>query len=165
MLQPHCQHLNDNCRKLFFKSYILPIFDYCDIAWCGLSQTLLHRLEVHQRLLLKILFRKDQTFASLCLYKLASTHPLLARHQQHLCILVQKIFLAQVPKHIPKYNWFVTTRPTRNALSLPRASSSLFLKSPFFSAYSLWSNLPTSIKTCQDIRKFTVQLSTLSHPK
>ena len=165
MLQPHCQHLNDNCRKLFFKSYILPIFDYCDIAWCGLSQTLLHRLEVHQRLLLKILFRKDQTFASLCLYKLASTHPLLARHQQHLCILVQKIFLAQVPKHIAKYNWFVTTRPTRNALSLPRASSSLFLKSPFFSAYSLWSNLPTSIKTCQDIRKFKVQLSTLSHPK
>ena len=38
MLQPHCHHLNVRCRKLFFSSYILPIFDYCDTAWCGLSQ-------------------------------------------------------------------------------------------------------------------------------
>ena len=63
MLQPHCHHLNDHCRKLFFTSYILPIFDYCDTAWCGLPQALVQTLEIHQRLLLKILFRKNQTFS------------------------------------------------------------------------------------------------------
>ena len=109
MLQPHCHHLNDHCRKLFFTSYILPIFDYCDTAWCGLSQALVQTLEIHQRLLLKILFRKNQTFSSQCLYSLASVSPLLERHQQHLCILVHMILLDLAPKHFAKYSWFVSS--------------------------------------------------------
>ena len=158
MLQPHCHHLNDHCRKLFFTSYILPIFDYCDTAWCGLSQALVQTLEIHQRLLLKILFRKNQTFSSQRLYSLASVSPLLERHQQHLCILVHMILLDLPPKHFAKYNWFVSTRSTRHSFSLPRANTSLFLKSPTFSAYTLWSSLPTSLEACTDIREFKLQL-------
>ena len=158
MLQPHCHHLNDHCRKLFFTSYILPIFDYCDTAWCGLSQALVQTLEIHQRLLLKILFRKNQTFSSQRLYSLASVSPLLERHQQHLCILVHMILLDLAPKHFAKYNWFVSTRSTRHSFSLPRANTSLFLKSPIFSAYTLWSSLPTSLKACTDIKEFKLQL-------
>ena len=108
--------------------------------------------------MLYILFRKNQTFSSQRLYSLASVSSLLERHQEHLCILVHMILLDLAPKHFAKYNWFVSTRSTRHSFSLPRANTSLFLKSPIFSGHTLWSSLPTSLKACTDIKEFKLQV-------
>ena len=35
MVQPHYKHLSSTCKYLFYRFYILPIFDYCDTAWCS----------------------------------------------------------------------------------------------------------------------------------
>ena len=52
------------------------------------------------------------------------------------------------------YNWFLPSGRTRNNLTLPPASNSLFLKSPFFSGYSYWQALPSGLKTCCSIEQF-----------
>ena len=90
VLQPHCTHLPIQCKLLFYQCYILPIFDYCDTAWCGLSDPTLNQLKVHHRFILKILYNKDRCFPSDALYRLSHTSPLSVRHKHHLCTLVQK---------------------------------------------------------------------------
>ena len=65
IVQPHCRHMSSNCKYLFYRCYILLISDFCDTAWCSaLSVSVLNKLEVHHRLLLKILHNKDRLFSS-----------------------------------------------------------------------------------------------------
>ena len=161
VLQPHCTHLPIQCKLLFYQCYILPIFDYCDTAWCGLSDTTLNQLEVHHRFILKILYNKDRCFPSDALCRLAHTSPLSVRHKHHLCTLVHKIFLHKTPSHMMKYNWF-STSSTRNALILPLVKSAQYLKSPLFSGYSHWLSLPYGLKTCSSIGQFKDLLSQLN---
>ena len=148
MLQPHCFHLPEDCKHLFYQSYILPIFDYCDVVWSGLSASLVEKLEVHHRKVLKLLYCKDKLFPSDSLYTTTRTTPLSTRRKLHSRLLVHKISLNKVPRHMVKYSWFNPVRSTRNAISLPRAHCSSFLKSPIFLSYCAWSSLPLSIKSC-----------------
>ena len=56
VIRPHCFHLPVKCKLLFYKLYILPLFMYAAVSWCGLSSVLAERLENHHRKLLRILF-------------------------------------------------------------------------------------------------------------
>ena len=153
MLRHHCSHLVSPCKSLFYKCYILPILDYCDIAWIGLSQTALDRLETHNRLLLKILYNKDRTFPSADLYHITNTTPLEFRRKCHSCQFVHKILLGKAPPHIQLYNWF-NGMNTRSRVSLPRAFSTLFTNSPFFISYSNWLRLPEATKVSRNLLTF-----------
>ena len=44
MIRPHSTFLSDKCKTLFYRSYVLPIFDYSDICWSGLSSSLANLL-------------------------------------------------------------------------------------------------------------------------
>ena len=133
LVQPHCRHLSSNCKYLFYSCYILPFSDYCDTAWySALSVSALNKLEVHHRLLLKILHNKDRPVSSKSRYHIARTTPLITRHKSHLCSLIHKIYLQKTPSHMQMYNCFLPSGRTRNNLGLPPASTSLFLKLQFF---------------------------------
>ena len=129
-LKPHCCYLPHDCRSLFFSLYICPIFDYCDIAWCGLSNTISDKLEVCQRKLLKMLFCLPRDFSSAQLYVLAHVCPLSIRCSLHSNMLIQKIKLEKVPRHLFPYDWFVPSLSTRAQVSLPAARTVQFTKSP-----------------------------------
>ena len=154
VLQSHFSHLPIECKLLFYRLYILPLFDYCDTAWSGMLSCNSDKLEVHHRRILKLLFGKSRHFASHSLYALAHTTSLCQRRNYHLCVLIHKILLGLVPFHLNKYNWFSLGRRTRSSLSLPRSNTSLFLRSPFFSGYSLWSSLPIDIRSSPNIHVF-----------
>ena len=57
------------------------------------------------------------------------------------------------------YNWFSETRNTRNSLSLPRAASTLFTRSPIFAGYVFWATLPTQAKTSTSMDNFVAKIS------
>ena len=40
ILYPHRSHLPNTCRSMFYRSYLLPIFQYACQSWCSLSQHL-----------------------------------------------------------------------------------------------------------------------------
>ena len=104
----------------FFHAYILPIFDYADTCWSGLSASLAYKLDVHQQRLLEILFNKSVSYSSTSLYADTQTSSLSSRRHKHLCILVHKILLNAVPQHMSDCNWFsASRRSTRNNLCLP----------------------------------------------
>ena len=158
-LQAHCRHLPLSCKRLFYRCYILPLLDYCDTAWCGITTTVLNKLETHNRILLKILFSKDRRFPSASLYEIAKISPLSTRHKYHLCVLIHKILLNKIRLHMQAYNWFSEKRNTRNSLSLPRAASTLFTRSPIFAGYVFWATLPTQAKTSTSMDNFVAEIS------
>eukprot|EP00117_Sycon_ciliatum_P000815 scpid75161/ scgid6727/ Probable RNA-directed DNA polymerase from transposon BS; Reverse transcriptase len=47
VIRPHCFHLPFKCKILFYKLYILPLFMYAAVSWCGLSSVLAERLKIH----------------------------------------------------------------------------------------------------------------------
>ena len=142
-----CSHLPLECIRLFYHFYILPICLYCSTAWLSLlSKSLMSTLEIHNKRILKVLFRKPSYFPSAGLYDMFNTFPISSQANRKLCIVVHSIRLDKAPPHLRKYNWFLPTRPTRNPCTLPQARTSAYNRSPFFAAYSLWLALPLSVK-------------------
>ena len=136
------------------KGYICPIFDYCDVAWCGLSTTISNKLEICQRKLLKMLFCLPRDFSSAQLYILARVCPLSIRRSLHSNMLIQKIKLEKVPRHLFPYDWFVRSRSTRAQVSLPAARTVQFTKSPLFHSYSDWLKLSSLAHHCHSMSQF-----------
>ena len=118
-LQAHCRHLPLSWKSLFYRCYILPLLDYCDTAWSGITTTVLNKLETHNRMLLKIILSKDRRLPSASLYEIAKISPLSTRYRYHLCVLIHKILhvLNKITLHMEAYNWFSETRNTWNSAS------------------------------------------------
>ena len=157
-LTSHCSHLPHSCKILFYRCYILPLFDYADTAWCGLNSTLSTKLETHHKKIIKRLFGLPQLFSSAQLYSRTASSPLCERRQAHLCTLAHIIYLKRIPQHLEKYDWFQRDRPTRNQVSLPAPRLSLFLNSPVFMAYRFWLSLSYSIRRAKTLSAFNKAL-------
>ena len=158
-LVSHCSHLPLECIPLFHHCYILPIFLYCSTAWSSLlSKSLMSTLEVHNKRILKVLFRKPSYFPSAELYDMFNTFPISSQVDRKLCIVVHSIRLDKAPPHLRKYNWFLPTSPTRNFCTLPQARTSAYIRSPFFAAYSLWLALPLSVKSSCTLKDFKANM-------
>ena len=99
-LASHCSHLPHECIRLFYHCYILPIFLYCSIAWSSLlSKSLMSTLEVHNKRILKVLFRKpSHTFllpsCMICLTPAPSLVKLIEN-----CVLLFILFVLTKPRH------------------------------------------------------------------
>ena len=156
VVSSHSSHLPVSCRSLFYRSYILPLFDYACTSWCGLSVSLAQKLEVQHKSLLKILFRKDRLFPSSHLYSLCKTVPLASRRKFLASLHVHKIRLNKIRNLPPNYNWFLSTRntSTRNSMTLPIARTNTIRNSPYFLAYSEWLSLDLDIRITQSLHAF-----------
>ena len=145
----------------FYHCYILPIFLYCSTAWSSLlSKSLMSTLEVHNKRILKVLFRKPSYFPSAELYDMFNTFPISSQADRKPCIVVNSIRLDKAPPHLRKYNWFLPTRPMRNPCTLLKARTSAFTctRSPFLAAYSLWLALPLSVKSSCTLKDFKANM-------
>ena len=127
---------SSKCKILFYKLYILPLFMYAAVSWCGLSSVLAERLEIHHRKLLRILFSLPPlySFASLYMYILANACPPSTHRQKLICTFAHKFKLALHLPHLNVYNWFRITygSQTRCSVALPLAKTSSLIHSPSY---------------------------------
>ena len=139
---------------MFYRSYLLPIFQYACQSWCSISQHLVSKLEIQPKSLLKILFHKQRLFPSLELYCINNTQRLQDDRKPQLCILIHRIRLGKIPIDLSVFNWLSLSRSTRNSLSLSRANSAAFTNSPLFLSYSFWLQLPQHVKISKCLSSF-----------
>ena len=90
VIRPHCFHLPFKCKILFYKLYILPLFMYAAVSWCGFCSVLAEHLEIHHRKLLRILFSLPPLYSSASLYVLANACPLSTHRQKLICTFAHK---------------------------------------------------------------------------
>ena len=152
VIRPHCFHLPFKCKILFYKLYILPLFMYAAVSWCGLSSVLAEHLEIHHRKLLRILFSLLFCFPVCPCKCLPTVDPPL----KIICTFAHKFKLALHPPHLNVYNWFRITdgSQTRCSVALPLAKTSSLVRSPLFVAYSAWLALPATTRNASTLDAF-----------
>ena len=76
ILYGHLPHISRECRKTFYHTYVLPIFLYCCVVWCGAGNGLFAKLEIVHRRILRAILRLPPETNIAVLYENCCTFPL-----------------------------------------------------------------------------------------
>lgn len=149
-----------NARILFYKAYIQPHFDFCNVIWGGTSTRNLQKLLTLQKRACKLIFSYAYiSFAhSLQEMNCTSIHDRILLHKAK---FMYKVSRESVPSYIT--DMFVKdcrTSPilryssTQNFL-IPRPNLELFKESMSYSGPSIWNKIPESIRHSNTIESFS----------
>ena len=132
------EDLTANATKLIYKSFILPILDYCDSVWACCNRGDIDRLERLQNRAAQIVMRSTRSALALANLKWNSLED---RRNKHIFKLVNLCLEKKTPQFLHNcfsYNRDVITRSTRqnNFLYLPMVRTEAAKKS-FFKAKTL----------------------------
>ena len=141
--------LPDHLLSKLYQAFILPIFDYCDVAWAVSTSSLSKSLErLHSRFLRGI---------SVCNPLVKIT--LMERGRFHTAIQVFKVLHKLCPTYLK--DWFMyaealTGRNGRNKyrLFIPQIGSCIGKGSFYYRGAVLWNNLPPTLVNIDCISLF-----------
>ena len=145
---------------LYLKSYILPLFDYCDSVWSVCTKQDSHRLETLLNFACRTVLRKRRDYSASSARKELGVSTLSARQKVHLAQTVYKCLSLQSPTYLNNLfstpaSHYNTRASSTSQLNLPRFRTSLGQKAFSFVGASLWRSLPNNIRCCADFRVFT----------
>lgn len=145
---------------LYLKSYILPSFDYCDIAWSGCTQEESRRLESLLNFGCKIVLRRCRfSSSSTALQELQLTN-LASRRKLHMAQCMFRCLSSQSPPYLsqlfsPASSHYKTRSSSTSQLNLPLVRTTLGQKAFSFAGASLWRSLPPQVRTTKDLNLFS----------
>ena len=135
---------------LYLKSYILPLFDYCDNVWSVFTKEESYRLETLLNFACRTVLHKRRDYSASSARKESGMSTLSARRKIHLGQTVYKCISSQSSTYLS--NLFSTST---SQLNLPRLCTSLGQNAFSFVSASIWRSLPNNIRCCADFRVFT----------
>ena len=149
-----------NARILFYKAYIQPHLDFCNVVWGCTSQKNIHKIFILQKRACKIIFGQDYVSVSDSLEKMSSLS-IFDKVILHKAKFMYKVSKGLVPSYISNmfekeekaYNCLRTTN--LNNFKKPRPKLELFKQSISFSGPSVWNMIPKSIQCMDTIESFT----------
>jgi hypothetical protein len=146
-------------RKLFYYSYILPVFDYCLIVWGQCNKTLLDRLfRLQKRVARMVLNNYDLNEYEL--FKRLNWLPVYKRVAYQTVLMVFKSFHGLTPRYISDMfhftgeNYDYTLRTSGVNLQLPKPRTNMLKRSFSYSGAQLWNSLPTYIRESENVNDF-----------
>ncbi len=92
-----------NAAHLAYKSFVLPILDYCDSVWNGCNKVDAERLERLQKRAAKVVCPSQSSDDALAVLR---WKPLYKRREQHVFNLVKKSLDGAVPQFLTNYFTF-----------------------------------------------------------
>lgn len=138
---------NKKYLKLIYDGLVHSQISYGIVGWGGLYDTHLHRLNVLQKYILKIIFEKRKTFPSEKIFEISGV--LNIRQTYGLKILLN-IFTNRIPLTQPTHEY-----PTRNReYSRPRCRKSIGQRSCHYLAPRVYGFLPAELKTVMSYNSF-----------
>ena len=125
---------------LYLKSYILPLFDYCDNVWSVCTKQDSHRLEMLLNFACRTVLRKHRDYSASSTRKELGISTLSARQKVHLAQTVYKCLSLQ--SHLNNLfstpaSHYNTRASSTSQLNLPRFHTSLGQKAFSFVGASL----------------------------
>ena len=145
---------------LYLKSYILPLFDYCDNVWSVCTKEESHWLETLLNFACRTVLHKRGDYSASSARKELGISTLSARWKIHLVQTVYKCVSSQSPTYLSNLfptptSQYNTRASSTSQLNLPRLRTSLGQKAFSFVGASIWRSLPNNIRCCADFRVFT----------
>jgi hypothetical protein len=149
-----------NHQIIFYKAYIQPHLDFCNVIWGGTGKTNLDKLFLLQKRAFKIILGPEYTSFPEALEKINA----LSIHQR---ILIQKAkFMYKVHQNLlPTYilEMFEYRKPSNTALrsisntdfQIPRPRIELFKETMSYSGPMIWNKIPIEIRSSCTLNQFT----------
>ena len=149
-----------NARILFYKAYIQPHFDFCNVIWGGTTSNNLHKLVILQKRACKLIFGHRYVTVSSALEEMNC----ISIYER---ILLQKArFMYKVSTEaVPVYISDLFEKECKIQSNLrfssfknyktPRPKLELYKETLSYSGPSIWNKIPESIRCSNTIESFT----------
>jgi hypothetical protein len=144
-------------RKLFYNSYILPHFDYCDTIWGNCSKHLLEDLIKLQKKAARIILDKDYIAPSRPLFAQLKWMPLEDRIKYHRSIQVFKCVNNLCPESLKDLFTSVSNVHLHNTRSSSKNNfhiAARHTKSFVHLGSVSWNNLPVNVRNARTVSAF-----------
>ena len=147
------KYVNQDSLKLYFNSYILPLFDYGCVVWGHCSANNMDRLLKFQKKASRIILQAEFNTPSNQMFNILNWLPIQKRVQYHTCILVYKSLNNMISK--PSMTHQRHLRSTDNdLLYVPRSSTACYDKSFSICGPKEWNKLPLEIRLSKTLSSF-----------
>ena len=128
-----------------YTATILPLPDYCDIAWSSIGKTTCARLDkLHERASKLILPQSMEPLKHL------KWLPLAKRRDIHTTTMTFRCMSGKVPVSFKQYfkrnSYLYELRKNKNSLMIPRVKTEIARGSFYYSGAKLYNNLPNKVK-------------------
>lgn len=155
------EFLSTEHRTIFYKTYIQPHIDYCNIVWGGTTQLNLNRIFRLQKRACKIIMDYNVENISECMQKLK-----ILTVFERLYLRKAKFMYNIANSVMPEYiNEMFHQRTEQENLPLlrssvsqnfipPRPNREIFKQSVAYSGPIIWNSLPESLKSCSTVNSF-----------
>ena len=154
-------YINDDMKRLFYNSYILPLFDYCCTVWGKDNNRSINKIYQLQKRVAKIILNKPVRSSSMGLFKELKWLSFSDRCKYHCAVLVFKSLNNMAPPYLSemltfsmneKYSLRSTKHKDLIVKIKPRTNSMKYT----FSYYSMnvWNNIPTHIRSAISLNAF-----------
>ena len=159
------KYVDQNSLKIYYQSYILPLFDYGCMVWGKTKKSNIDRLIKLQKRAARIILKADIMTSSKHMFTVLNWLPFDKRVDYHTCIMVYKALNKQTPEYISQL--LVKTSDTHSLnlrsnsnddLRIPRSYTQYFDKSFSVCGPKLWNNLPADVKLSKTLEIFKRKL-------
>ena len=143
---------------LFLKSYILPLFDYCDVVWSGCTKSEASRLETLHNYACRTVLRKRKGSSASAARRELGLSTLASRRKLHLAVTMFNCMSSKSPPYLSQLfslpsSHYNTRSASSSQLNLPPNRSSFGQKSFSFVDAALWPSLPQNIQDAGDFTR------------
>ena len=143
---------------LFLKSYVFPIFDYCDVVWNSCSKKDSDRLQSLLNYGCTIVLQKPRYSSASQIRNELGLSTLESRRKLHLLQVMYNCLSSRAPSYLstlfrlPSHDHY-----TRSSclINLPSVKSSFGQRAFSFSGVSLWHSIPTSVRMAESSSIFS----------
>ena len=143
---PARKHLTVDAANKVYTATILPLLDYCDIAWSSIGKTACARLDKLQERASKLILPQSREPL-----KHLKWLPLAKRRDMHTTTMTFRCMSGKVPVSFKQYfkrnSCPYELRKNKNNLMIPRVNTEIARGSFYYSGAKLYNNLPNKIKT------------------
>ena len=140
------KHLTVDAANKVYTATILPLLDYCDIAWSSIGKTACARLDKLQERASKLILPQSREPL-----KHLKWLPLAKRRDMHTTTMTFRCMSGKVPVSFKQYfkrnSCPYELRKNKNNLMVPRVNTEIARGSFYYSGAKLYNNLPNRIKT------------------
>ena len=147
--------------KLYYNSYILPIFDYGCMIWGQSSTYNINRVLKLQKRAARIILQADFMTPSKEMFRQLGWLTFTNRVEYHICIMVFKSLNGQAPEYLSSLLTKSSETNTRNLrsseqeiLKVPFARTAYYKKSFSVTGPKLWNALPLEIRKSTSLATF-----------
>ena len=151
--------------NVIFKSFVQPIFDYCNISWYGRFKNDINRLDVLHKRCARVILSVNNLTSSDFMFKMLGWERLQTRNDYFKALMVFKSLNGLAPHYLANmFNYVSTTHDisTRQAiaghLALPPVSNGhdidCFKSSFSYSGVKLWNKIDIDIRNSLNVQSF-----------